>query len=57
MSREIGDVVDIARASLLPDFFRARIEEEGLYGTVQQMVAQITFPKPIPKLDAIKQIA
>ena len=41
----------------MPDFFAVRIEEEGLFGQMQQMIARYHFDKPVPQVDAIKQIA
>ena len=41
----------------MPDFFAVRIEEEKLFGKMQEMIAKISFPKPMAQLDAIKQIA
>ncbi|MCB9555367.1 MAG: hypothetical protein H6707_04635 [Deltaproteobacteria bacterium] len=57
MSTEYDEIAKIARASLLPDFFAVRIDEEHLFGKLQEMIAKITLPKPVPQLDAIKRIA
>ena len=57
LSFEFNEVADIARASLMPDFFAVRIEEENLFGAMQEMISKISFPKPMAQLDAIKQLA
>jgi hypothetical protein len=47
---------EIASASLLPDFFAVRIEEEELFDTFKEMVAKIKLPKPLPQLDSIQRL-
>ncbi len=47
-------IQDIARASLMADFFAVRIDEEGLYGDLQTMLDKITLPTPLPALDRLK---
>ncbi len=50
-------VQDIARASLMADFFSVRIEEEGLYDDLKKMLEAIQFPTPVPAMDRIKAVA
>lgn len=57
MSDQYKEIATIARASLMPDFFAVRIEEEQLFGKLQEMIAKITHPTPVPQLESIKQIA
>ena len=54
---EYKQVQDIARASLMADFFAVRIEEEGLFGDLKKMLAAIQFPTPVPAMDRIKAVA
>ena len=49
-------IKDIARASLMADFFAVRIEEEGLFDDLKTMIASITPPTPVPALDRLKAI-
>jgi len=50
-------IQQIARSSLLADFFAVRIEEEELFDKLQVMLAKIKLPTPLPALDQIKAIA
>jgi hypothetical protein len=50
-------VQEIARASLMADFFAVRIEEEGLYDDLRAMLANLQLPAPVPAMDRIKEIA
>lgn len=50
-------IQDIARASLLADFFAVRIEEEGLYGDLQQLLAKIKLAQPLPALGKLQAMA
>ena len=50
-------IQEIARSSLLADFFAVRIEEEELFDKLQVMLAKIKLPTPLPALDKIKAIA
>ena len=49
-------IQEIARASLMADFFAVRIEEEGLYDKLRVMVAKIELPTPPPALIRLKAI-
>jgi hypothetical protein len=57
MSTDFQTIKEIARASLMPDFFGVRIQEEGLFPQLQQLIAKIRLPKPVPQLQRIQQIA
>jgi hypothetical protein len=50
------EIKDIARASLMPDFFAVRIEEEGLFADLQQVIGKIKLATPLPQLERIKRI-
>jgi len=55
MSTELETIKGIAKESLMPDFFGARIDEEGLWGSLQQFLSGIQLRDPT--LDAMKRIA
>lgn len=57
MSTDFQKIKEIASASLMPDFFAVRIEEEGLFGAMQQLISKIKLPNPLPQLDRIQQLA
>jgi hypothetical protein len=57
MSTDFEKVSEIARQSLMPDFFAVRIEEEGLFEQMKLMIAKLRFPTPLPALDRIREIA
>lgn len=57
MSTEFQQINQIARASLMPDFFAVRIDEEGLFQSLRDMLARIKLPTPLPQLDRIRQLA
>ncbi len=40
----------------MPDFFGARIDEEGLWGTLRQLIAGIQS-RPDATIDSIKRVA
>ncbi len=50
-------IQDIARSSLMADFFAVRIDEEGLFDDMKAMFAAMKLPTPLPALDRIKVIA
>ena len=54
---DFKEIQDIARASLMADFFAVRIEEEGLFDKLQVMLAKINPATPMPVLEKIKAIA
>jgi len=54
---DFKEIQDIARASLMADFFAVRIEEEGLFDKMQVMLAKISPATPVPVLDKIKASA
>jgi hypothetical protein len=41
----------------MPDFFAVRIDEEGLFDGLKQMIAKIKLAAPLPPLDRIKLIS
>jgi hypothetical protein len=57
MPIEFAKIQEIARASLMPDFFAVRIDEEGLFDGLRQLIARIKLPSPHAQLDRIKQIS
>ena len=57
MSTRLDEIRDIARASLMPDFFAVRIEEEQLYGELQQLIGRIKFPAGVPRFEKLKACA
>ena len=50
-------IQEIARASLMADFFAVRIEEEGLYPKLQELVAKIKLKTAPPALTRLQNIA
>jgi len=50
-------IQQIARASLMADFFAVRIEEEDLYEDLRKMLVKIKLATPLPALDQLKAIA
>jgi len=54
MPIDYAKIQEIARASLMPDFFGVRIDEEGLFAGLKQLIAGIKLPKPLPQLERIK---
>ena len=50
-------IQEIARASLMADFFAVRIEEEGLYSKLRALLVKIELPQPVSALDKLKAIA
>ena len=54
---EYEEIAKIARASLMPDFFAVRIDEEKLFARLQEMLAKIKLPTPLAQLETIKQLA
>jgi hypothetical protein len=41
----------------MADFFAVRIEEEELWGSLQQLIAKVQLPTPMQQIERIKQIA
>ena len=50
-------VQEIARASLMADFFAVRIDEEELYSDLQSMLRALQLPETNPALEKLKVIA
>ena len=57
MLTKLDEIRDIARAALMPDFFAVRIEEEHLFGELQQVIARIKSPTPLKSLERMKSLA
>ena len=53
---DFAKIQEVARASLMPDFFGVRIDEEGLFDGLKELIARIKPPSPPPQLDRIKQM-
>ena len=43
MAIDLAKIHDVARASLMPDFFAVRIDEEGLFDGLKQLIARINL--------------
>lgn len=57
MTIDLATIHDVARASLVPDFFAVRIDEEGLFDGLKQLIAKIELKAPHLQFDRIKQIS
>ncbi len=57
MTIDLAKIHEVARASLMPDFFAVRIDEEGLFEGLRQLIAKIKLAAPNPPFDRIKQIS
>jgi len=57
MSTDFQKIREIASASLMPDFFAVRIQEEGLFDQLLNLIAKIKLPTPLPALTRIQQLA
>ena len=57
MAIDLETIHDVARASLVPDFFAVRIDEEGLFDGLKQLIARIELKAPHLQFDRIKQIS
>ena len=57
MTTDYQKIMEIARASLMPDFFAVRIEEEGLFDRLRQLLVKIRLPQPLPQMGTIQSIA
>ena len=55
MSTEYKQVKQLAKESLMADFFAVRIEEEGLWPKLQELLTRIQMPSP--HLPAVKTMA
>ncbi len=54
---DFSKVQEIARQSLMADFFAVRIDEEELYDTLRVMLTKIQLAKKVPALEKLKVIA
>jgi hypothetical protein len=50
-------IKDVARESLMADFFAVRIEEEGLWNKLQELLFKIQTQSPIAYIEKLKQLA
>jgi len=57
MANELETIRQIAKASLMPDFFGARIDEEGLWPLLRQLLAGIQPAASGGTIDTFKRIA
>ena len=57
MPIDFAKIREIASSSLLPDFFAVRIDEEGQFDGLKQLIAKIKLAAPNPKFDRIKQVS
>jgi len=57
MSTDNETLREIARQSLLPDFFAARVDEEGLWSPLQQTLSRIQQSPPNAIIEKVKVIA
>lgn len=57
MTTDFDQIRDIAKASLMPDFFAVRIEEESLFAQLQLLISKIKLPAAPPQLARIQSIA
>jgi hypothetical protein len=56
MSTDLDTIKELAKGTFMPDFFGARIDEEGLWGALRQLLAGIQAA-PNTRIDKIKQCA
>jgi hypothetical protein len=56
MSKDLDTIKELAKGTFMPDFFGARIDEEGLWGALRQLLSGIQAA-PNTKIDKIKQLA
>ncbi len=57
MAIDLAKIHDVAKASLMPDFFAVRIDEEGLFDGLKQLIARINPTTPNLRFDRIKQMS
>ncbi len=57
MPIDFAKIREIASSSLMPDFFAVRIDEEGQFEGLKQLIAKIKLAQPNPKFDRIQQIS
>ena len=56
MSKDLDTIKELAKGTFMPDFFGARIDEEGLWGALRQLLTGIQA-QPNSRIDKIKQCA
>jgi hypothetical protein len=57
MPIDFAKIKEIASSSLMPDFFAVRIDEEGQFEGLKQLIAKIKLATPNPRFDRIKQLS
>jgi hypothetical protein len=57
VSTDFKEVKKLARESLMPDYFAVRIDEEGLWNTLQELLSRIRPQPPVASIDRMKQVA
>ena len=57
MPIDFAKIKEVASASLLPDFFAVRIDEEGLFDGLKQVIAKVKLATPNAKFERIKQVS
>jgi hypothetical protein len=56
MSSDFQKIKDVARESLMADFFAVRIDEEGLWNKLQEFLLKIQTQSPVAYIEKLKQI-
>ena len=57
MGNVFKDIQRIAISSLMPDFFAVRIDEDGHFDKLKELIVKIKLPTPLPQLEQIKEIS
>jgi hypothetical protein len=57
MPTDIETIKEIAKGSLMPDFFGVRVDEEGLWSPLRQLLTGLKLAAPNAAIDRIKRIA
>jgi len=57
MPVDFAKIQQLASSSLMPDFFAVRIDEEGLFDGLKQLIARIKLAAPHPQFARIQQLS
>lgn len=57
MSTELETIKDIAKASLMADFFAARVDEEGLWSRLRLLLSGVQPTAPSTTIGKIQRLA
>ena len=57
MSADFDTIKGIARQSLMPDFFGARVDEEALWAPLKQVLTGLQPPQPNAVITKLKRLA